>query len=143
VPDGETLFPLEVVLEGVPLSLQSKNARNREAWKARVAEAARERQRDTDELGFLDDRALAVTIYYFPGAPMPGDIDNIVKPIIDAMVGVAYLDDQVIERVTVQKFEPDIEWEFRAPSDRLAHVLGVTPPVVYVRVDDDLGWRRA
>ncbi|RZI38020.1 RusA family crossover junction endodeoxyribonuclease, partial [Herbaspirillum sp. HC18] len=67
---------------------------------------------------------------------------NIVKPILDSLKGVAYLDDQVIERVTVQKFEPDGGWEFLNPSDRLTAALDMEPPVVYIRIGDDLSWRR-
>jgi Holliday junction resolvase RusA-like endonuclease len=142
MPDGEALYPLEVVLQGVPASLQIKNAKHREAWKKQVAESARKRQRETYELGFLDHRPLAVTIYYFPSAPMTGDIDNIVKPIMDALTRVAYLDDNVVERVIVQKFEPNVGWDFVAPSDQLAQALEMKPPVVYIRIDDDLRWRR-
>lgn len=138
----ETPYPLEIFLQGVPVSLQTKSAKNREAWKARVSEVTLERRNATYELGFLDDRALSVRIYYFPGEPMVGDIDNIVKPIMDGMIGVAYLDDRVVERVVVQKFEPDGGWEFAAPSEQLAVVLDMEPPVVYIRVEDDLSWRR-
>jgi Holliday junction resolvase RusA-like endonuclease len=141
MPD-ETLYPLEIFLQAVPVSLQTKNANNREAWKVSVREVALERRNATYELGLLDERALAVRIYYFPSAPMVGDIDNIVKPIVDGMIGAAYLDDRVVERVVVQKFEPDGGWEFLAPSEQLAVALDVEPPVVYIRVDDDLSWRR-
>jgi crossover junction endodeoxyribonuclease RusA len=113
----DTLYPLEFFIEAVPLSLGS-SSRSKDRWKAVVAETARQRQRETDELGFLDNRALAVTIYYFPSAPMEGDIDNIVKPILDALVSVAYLDDGVVERVVSQKFEPQVDWAFGAPSDQ-------------------------
>ena len=140
--DGETLYPLEVVLQGTPVTLQSKNTSRREAWKDRITEATRHRQQETYELGFLDDRALAVTIYYFPSAPMDGDLDNIVKLILDGMRGLAYLDDRAVERVAVQKFEPDAGWEFVTVTDQLAVALDTEAPVVYVRVDDDLSWRR-
>jgi crossover junction endodeoxyribonuclease RusA len=140
--DGETLYPLEIFLERVPVSAGTKNPKAKHRWMAEVAEAARERQRETYELGFLDNRPLAATIYYFPSAPMGGDVDNIVKPIIDALKKVAYPDDKVVERVIVQKFEPDGGWEFSAPSDQLAAALDKSPPVVYIRVDDDLSWRR-
>jgi crossover junction endodeoxyribonuclease RusA len=140
--DGETLYPLEVVLQGTPVTLQSRNPPRRDAWKDRVTEATRDRQQETYELGFLDDRALAVTIYYFPSAPMDGDVDNIVKLILDGMKGFAYLDDHVVERVTVQKFEPDAGWEFLTITDQLALALDTEAPVVYIRVDDDLRWRR-
>ena len=141
MPDEETLYPFEVVLQGTPIALQCKTGGTREAWKERVKEAARQRQRATYELGFLDNRALAVTIYYFPSAPMEGDVDNIVKLIMDGMIGIAYLNDRVVERVTVQKFEPDGGWEFLVTSDRLALALDTEPPAVYIRVEDDLSWR--
>jgi crossover junction endodeoxyribonuclease RusA len=136
------LIPLEVVLQGTPVSLQADNKMRRDAWKDRVTGATRDRQRETYELGFLDDRALAVTIYYFPSAPMDGDIDNIVKLILDGMKGFAYFDDDVVERVVVQKFEPEVSWEFGTVTDQLALALDTEAPVVYIRVDDDLSWRR-
>ena len=73
---------------------------------------------------------------------MEGDVDNIVKPIMDALIGVAYPDDRLVERVLVQKFEPDIDWSFEEPSEMLLAALDTGTPVVYVRVDDDLAWRR-
>jgi len=75
-------------------------------------------------LGFLDDRPLAVTIYHFPIAAMTGDVDNIVKLIIDGMIAIAYLDDSVVERVTVQKFEPEIDWSFSPPDGPTGTRLG-------------------
>src|SRR5947209_7957301 len=117
--DQETLYPLEFFIEGVPVSLGG-STRSKNLWKAMVADTARQRQRETDELGFLDNRALAVTIYYFPSAQMVGDIDNIAKPVLDALIGIAYLNDRVVERVVSQKFEPQVDWIFVAPSDQLA-----------------------
>ena len=139
--DQKTLYPLEFFIRGVPVSLGG-STKSKTQWRTTVAEIARQRQRETDELGFLDDRALAVTIYYFPAAPMEGDIDNIVKPILDALKGIAYGDDGVVERVVSQKFEPQYGWAFAAPSHQLAAALDKPVPVVYVRVDDDLSWRR-
>lgn len=135
------MYPLEVVLQGTPISHQSKNPINRNAWKQRVNEAALKRRKETYELGFLDVRPLAVTIFYFPGNPMEGDIDNIVKPIMDAMIGVAYIDDKAVERVAVQKFEPECVREFLSPTAQLTIALDTAPPVVYIQVNDDLSWR--
>lgn len=73
---------------------------------------------------------------------MEGDVDNIVKPIMDALIGTVYPDDGVVERVLVQKFEPDIDWSIEEPSGMLAAALDTDAPVVYIRVDDDLAWRR-
>lgn len=73
---------------------------------------------------------------------MEGDIDNIVKPILDALIFVADMDDKDVERIVAQKFEPQIDWDFSHPSDRLSTALDAAPPIVYIRVDDDLSWRR-
>lgn len=147
VSGEEALYPLEFHVPGTPVSLQG-SSRSKERWKKVVEEAARKRRQDTVEIPFLDGRSLALTIYYFPSEPMVGDIDNIVKPIVDALKGVAYLDDHVIERIVVQKFEPDEAPQFEQPSDQLLAALDATAgaegrfPVVYVRIDDDLIWRR-
>ena len=73
---------------------------------------------------------------------MEGDIDNIVKPILDALIGVAYLNDRVVERVLAQKFEPEIDWFFERPTEPLLAALDIEAPVVYIRLDDDGAWRR-
>jgi hypothetical protein len=61
---------------------------------------------------------------------------------LDALIGVAYPDDAVVERIVAQKFEPQVDWAFAAPSDQLVAALDKAAPVAYVRVDDDLSWRR-
>jgi dsRNA-specific ribonuclease len=103
-----------------------------------VRASARQRVEEILELLWLnEEEALAVTIYYFPTAPMEGDVDNIVKPILDAMIGTVYLDDRSIERVVSQKFEPEVEWSFDEPTEQLSAALDV-----YIRIDNDLSWRR-
>ncbi|KMO32612.1 hypothetical protein VQ02_23120 [Methylobacterium variabile] len=134
-------FPLEFTIQATPRSLQaSKSAR--ETWKSMVGEAARNRIAASREFTFLDERPLSVTIFYFPPAPMQGDVDNIVKPILDGMRSIVYRDDQVIERVVVQKFEPGVYVEFNSLTDMLQHAAAMDPPMVYVRVSSDTSWRR-
>jgi crossover junction endodeoxyribonuclease RusA len=141
------MFPLEFYLSEIPLSLQAK-PRSQDRWKSVVRNAARQRAEDTVELIWLEEQPLAVTIYYFPPAPMPGDIDNIVKPILDAMIGTAYPDDKSIERIVSQKFEPATDWSFDDPTEQLSAALDAISasekpsPVVYIRIDNDLSWRR-
>lgn len=139
--DRNTLYPFEFFVDGVPISLQA-SSKSKERWKKEVAQAAQKRQRETYEIGLLDMRPVKVTIYYFPSAPMLGDIDNIVKPIIDSLKGIAFRDDKYVECVAVQKFEPQTAWEISSPSQLLAEVLDVEPPVVYINVDDSLSCRK-
>lgn len=66
---------------------------------------------------------------------MIGDIDNIVKPILDALRPGVYLNDRQVERVWVQKFEPGGLPAFSDPSPRLLEALEREKPLVYVRID--------
>lgn len=87
---------------------------------------------------WLLTEALAVTIFIFPNAIMQGDIDNRVKPILDAMTQCVYSDDVLVERVVVQKFEPGRIFPFQDPSERLAEALVADEPIVYIRITDNL-----
>jgi crossover junction endodeoxyribonuclease RusA len=135
------MFPLEFFIEAIPISLQA-SARSKVLWRAMVRESAHNRVQETVDLSLLDNRRVAVTIFYFPPGEMEGDVDNIVKPILDGMIGVAYPDDRVVERVLVQKFEPETRRSFAGFTPKLQDALRTRAPVVYIRVDDDLSWRK-
>lgn len=81
---------------------------------------------------------IAVTLYIFPAAQMQGDIDNRVKPILDAMAKCVYIDDEIVERVVVQKFEPERIFAFEDPSPTLLSALEKQEPVVYIRISGDV-----
>lgn len=134
-------FPLELVIGRTPLSAQASNPRARHEWKNTVGGSARERINSTRELYFLDDRPLMATIFYFPPTRMVGDMDNVVKPILDALTHIAYPDDRCIERILVQKFEPGVSWSFVSPSAALESAINMEKPALYIRLDDDLEWR--
>jgi Endodeoxyribonuclease RusA len=93
------------------------------------------------EFYFLDRRPLAATIFYFPPTEMEGDVDNIVKLILDGMVAIIYPNDRLLERIIVQKFEPGMEAVFHSLTPPLEEAIDTDPPVVYIRIDDDLSWR--
>ena len=130
----EIPFPIEFLVPGTPVSAQSKHAKSREGWKRRVREAS---------LGALPEEhwawhgRVAATLFFFPGEPMQGDVDNIVKLVLDALARHIYLDDGQVERVVVQKFEPQNLFPFAAPSARLAEALSGDKPILYVRLSDD------
>nr|WP_294507173.1 RusA family crossover junction endodeoxyribonuclease [uncultured Rhodopila sp.] len=134
-------FPVEFLIQDTPLSHQSKNANAKERWKRKVGEAAKARVDALRDFFFLDGRALAATIFYFPSAPMDGDVDNIVKLIVDGMIAVIYPDDRLLERITVQKFEPETDTVLRSLTPTLEQATEMERPVVYIRIDDDLRWR--
>lgn len=88
---------------------------------------------------FAAEEPVAVTIYFFPQAEMQVDIDNCAKPILDAMGRFVYIDDKQVERIVIQKFEPERPMEVKdEPTPFLATALDAEVPVVYVKVDTDL-----
>jgi len=73
---------------------------------------------------------------------MQGDVDNIVKLIVDGMVTIVYPDDRPLERIIVQKFEPGVDVVFRSLTATRERAVETDPPVIYIRIDDDLSWRQ-
>jgi crossover junction endodeoxyribonuclease RusA len=139
--DTSLPFPIEFVIRDTPRSHQSTNSKGKEQWKRRVGEIAGIHVKTLRDFYFMDQRPLAATIFYFPPTPMNGDVDNIVKLILDGMVTVIYPDDRLLERIIVQKFEPGVEAVFRSLTPTLERAVETDPPVIYIRIDDDLSWR--
>jgi crossover junction endodeoxyribonuclease RusA len=79
---------LEFVVMGTPMSAQASSEARR-LWRERVRERAAAVAGDEPPL--LDAVVLRVA-YFYVGAPA-ADLDNIVKPIQDALQGIAYDDD--------------------------------------------------
>lgn len=130
----EPELPFEFVVRGTAVSMQG-SSKSLAAWRETVRTAARAA---LPEGSWLLSEPLAVVIYIFPRALMRGDIDNRVKPILDAMVRCVYSDDEIIERLVVQKFEPGGVYSFRSPSAALLAALEVEDPVVYIQISNDL-----
>ena len=127
-------FPLEFLIAGTPVSLQAKNPRSKEEWKERVKAAT---YPQLPEMHFASEGRVAVTIFYFPPGEMQGDIDNIVKTTLDGLCAHIYVDDRQVERVVVQKFEPNRVFEFSNPTEKLVEALQSERPVTFVRISDD------
>ncbi len=128
-------LPIEFWVLGTPVSLQTKNPSAREEWKERVRYACREALNE----GFFvirDDLSLSVTLYYFPETSMQGDIDNIIKPILDALNEFLYADDHQIDRVLVQRFMPGNLSSFLNPTPVLDQGLSFQRPNLYIRIAD-------
>jgi hypothetical protein len=129
----ELVFPLEFLVTGTAMSLQAKRRESVDRWKVRIKDASRT---VLPEGHFATAGAVSVTLFYFPASKMMGDVDNIVKPILDALCRHIYLDDNQVERVVVQKFEPERIFQFGSPSSMLEKALAAEKPLLYVRLSD-------
>ena len=136
----EIVFPLEFLVHGTPISLQAKRRASVEDWKRTVLQAS---YAVLPEGHFSTDGPIAVTLFYFPANEMQGDIDNIVKPVIDALCPHIYADDRQVERILVQKFEPGKAFPFDRDSEILATALTARRPVLYIRLSDNPSERLA
>ncbi|HTZ36505.1 MAG TPA: RusA family crossover junction endodeoxyribonuclease [Stellaceae bacterium] len=130
----ELRFPFEFVVEGTPVSQQAKRRQSLREWQDCVRAAARQ---NLPAGHFLTSGPLSITLFYFPATPLQGDIDNIVKPVLDALTRVIYVSDRQLHRVVVQKFEPGNVFEFRTPSAALAEAIGKAKPALYIGLSDN------
>jgi crossover junction endodeoxyribonuclease RusA len=130
----EIEFPLEFLVAGTPVSLSAKRRESVDQWKLRVIDATRSVLPDGH---FATEYPVSATMFYFPAAEMAGDIDNIVKPVLDALGKHVYVDDRQVHRVLVQKFEPGNVFGFGAPSPILQDALSRAKPILYVRLSND------
>jgi crossover junction endodeoxyribonuclease RusA len=127
-------FPLEFLVKGMPVSVQAKRPKSKIEWQQRVRDAS---STVIPSPHFASDDGISVTMYFLPADAMQGDIDNIIKPIIDALKGHIYIDDQQVERIVIQKFEPSSGYRFVQPSAMLAEAFETERPVLYVRISDN------
>lgn len=130
----EITFPVEFLVAGTPVSLQTKRPQSVNQWKNRVIAASRPL---LPEAHLATDQPISATIFYFPNGDMAGDIDNIVKPILDALGRHIYLDDRQVHRLLVQKFEPGKIFPFGAPSPTLDEALKRQKPIVYIKLSNN------
>lgn len=131
--DVEIEFPLEILVHGTPVSLQAKLPAPREEWKERVRVGARA---VLPPFHFASKERISVTLFYFPDGDMQGDLDNIIKPILDALRALVYIDDSQVDRVVAQRFYSGNVFTFSRPTSALIGALTGTRPVLYVRVSN-------
>lgn len=127
-PNVAANLPLEFIVKGVPRSVHAKNSLR--GWIKTVKDAATALWGNNQPLG----TELNVTIVYFyrDGSI---DVDNFIKPIMDAMKGVIYDDDAIVSQVLARKTELRSGLEIGAASTRLVAALDAARDFVLVRVN--------
>ncbi len=100
----------EFIVDGPPVSQQARRREKLRAWKGTVRKEA-EKYWASEQQPATGLIMLKVT-YFYDSVAM--DVDNIVKPIQDAIIGLAYLDDNQVTDVIVRK--KDISGNFRVEN---------------------------
>lgn len=119
------------------MSHQARNRANLQAWKAYVKKIANAHWSDPIIPNGTD---LRLTLVYLCD-DSPADIDNIIKPIQDAMVGVVYEDDIQISDVDSHRRYLTDTIVITGLPQMLADAVEVGGEAVYVKVEnaDELG----
>ncbi|XXY49764.1 RusA family crossover junction endodeoxyribonuclease [Sorangium sp. So ce269] len=127
---------LELVVKGVPVSSQAKDRDKLEQWKRRIALAARDAIKEEDEL-YEECRGILV-YFYFGSTDL--DVDNIIKPVADALNGIAYYDDTIVSEWIARKTDLGRTEVVDPPATLLEHFVewvGTEQPFIYVCVVDE------
>lgn len=130
----EIAFPIEFIVSGTPVSLQSKRAEAREQWKTKVRDAG---AACLPQPHFSSDGPISISLFFFPDAKMSGDIDNMAKLVLDACCRHIYVDDAQVERLVLQKFEKGREFDFAGPSPVLLSAFKGDKPSLYVKISNN------
>ena len=120
-------IPFDFVMAEPPVSQQARRRHLVRDWTERVRRAAtREWYAEPPVTG-----AVAVTItYLYDGAPL--DVDNIAKPILDALSGLVYTDDSQVSDLLCRKRDRNEELLIRNPSAKVMDSLRVAGPLLHV-----------
>lgn len=122
---------LEFLIPRRPVSGQTKSRRNLQAWKSLVRDEA---LRAAPEVGPLLDADVNLTLVYLCNEADPVDADNIIKPIQDALVGLAYGDDVRVADVESHRRRRTGAFDAARLPEPLVRGLLLGGECVYVRV---------
>lgn len=121
-------MPFEFVIDGPPVSQQARNRSRVAEWTRTVQDVAESTWEN--EPPYSGEVAVTIT-YLFEGTSL--DIDNVPKPILDALKGVVYSDDSQVSDLMCRKRRLTGDLRIPAPSqllietrERLRQFLHVT-----------------
>lgn len=124
------MIPFDFVIEGPPVSQQTRNRARLQAWKQLVRQAAQNYWNAADPPS-PDELTIVVTNFYETAAP---DVDNIVKPIQDALIGLVYGDDNQITDCYTRKRKIDGAFKVKGLSRALADGFVNYKDFIHVKV---------
>jgi Holliday junction resolvase RusA-like endonuclease len=127
------MLPFEFIVEGPPVSQQARRRERVRQWRDEVRRIA-EQHWPPAELPALG--RIMLTIMYFYESEPSMDIDNIPKPISDALKGLVYLDDQQVTDVLCRKRNLNSNLRIESLSGVLAEGLSRGSQFLYILVEE-------
>ena len=126
------MTPLEFVLPRRPVSQQARRQARLREWKDLVAEHARLATGGPRTL--MTEPVSLRLLYLYDEIAL--DIDNILKPILDALIGVLLEDDTVVTDVEIRRRRRGMAFAADTVSPVLAGAFALDREFVYVALSD-------
>ena len=128
------MLPFEFVIDGPPVSQQTRRAEKRRDWISKVENEAKSHWPE-DELPVVDSIMVKITYFYEENVSPKIDVDNMSKPILDALKGVVFTDDsQVTDLLCRKRKSENIRVEIS--SDILLNQLDQGNEFLFIVVQD-------
>jgi len=127
------MFPFEFIIDGPPISHQTRNAARLRVWQKAVHVAAA--QQWPAEAPPVKGRLRFTLTYYHDGVSVRIDNDNLVKPIQDALNGLVYVDDRQITDTHIRKTDLNGSFRVRGMSPVLAEGFCRGNEFLYIRIE--------
>lgn len=120
----------EFLIPRRPLSIQAKG-KNRQKWKLFVYNEAKKSWKNNN----ISTSNLHLTLVYLFDSD-PADVDNIIKPIQDALIGLVYSDDSLITDVEAHRRSLSGTFDITRCPQALLKGINSGKECVYVRISD-------
>ena len=122
-------IPFELIMEQAPVSSQTRRRQRFHEWRQDLERAAR--------LVWDTEVPVAVPVlvtitYFFDGTPV--DVDNIPKPILDALKGLVFRDDSQVYDLLCRKRNRADNLRIEGPSQGLLDALNNSSQVLHIKV---------
>ena len=129
------MWPLEFIIPGTPKSQQS-SSKGLNQWKQTVRNAASKNWSAAQPV--TGTVAVSITFLFdrFTNSGHEPDVDNVAKPIVDALKNLVYADDSAVTDLLCRKRYLNGNLLIRNISPILSQTLGTNAEFVYVVVDD-------
>lgn len=121
----------EFIVTGSPVSLQRNNRAKLQEWKAKIREVVAE----SLPIGMQATSEPVQVIITHYCVTQISDLDNIIKPIVDAMNSIVYVDDRQVTDLTVKRRKLKELVDFTVISPLIAEALATGQEFIYVKID--------
>lgn len=124
------MLPFEFIIEGPPVSQQTRNRSRLRNWKNRVRLVA-QRKWASGNPPTQEEIEIKITYFFEDVSP---DVNNISKPIQDSLEGLIFENDSQIVNLTCRKRSINGSFRIRGMSQELANGFVIGSDFIHIRI---------